>query len=255
MFARLFKSSKPWEEFEAGRKAWSEFSAREQEQIINAYMPKVRFLAQQQKKRVPVSIEANDLVSAGVLGLMEALGKYRPETGYAFSTYAEARINGAMLDEMRRRDPLSRSTRNMVKAIMAASEKFEHKKGRKPSEKELVKLTGLSLAEVRTGLQAMEQQITTDMSLLAETLSNEALESGGTPYRQAIRNEIVAHIRSCLEELSERDQFILSMYYLEEYSLREIATALKVSEGRVSQLRSQAQKRLHDLYVARFGTR
>ncbi len=253
MFAALFKTAKPWEMFEEGRKAWQDFSAREQEAIIRNYMPKVRYLAQKQKSRVPAHIEYNDLLSAGMMGLMEALGKYRPESGFAFTTYAEGRIKGAMLDEMRRRDPLSRGTRALVKALQEAIDKYENKRGKKPGERELARMTGLSLEEVRSGLQAMEQQVTTDMDLLAETLSNEAMESGGTPFKSAIRNEVVANIRSLLARLSERENFILSMSYIEEYSLREIADALHVSEGRVSQLRSQALKKLRDLYVRCYG--
>ncbi len=254
MFATLFKkSATPLELFEKGSKSWQEFTGREQESIIRSCIPKVRYLAQMQKNRVPAHIDLNDLVSAGMMGLMEALNKYRPETGFAFTTYAESRIKGAMLDEMRRRDPLSRATRAIVKSLQEAMDRFEYKKGRKPTENELAKLTRLSLNEVRQGLQALEQQITTDMDLLAETLSNEAMESGGVPFKQAIRNEVTANIRSLLSRLSERDNFILSMSYIEEYSLREIADALHVSEGRVSQLRTQALKRLRDLYAKHYG--
>ena len=253
MFAALFKKASPWDMFEEGKKSWQDFNAREQEAIIRNYMPKVRYLAQKQKSRVPAHIEYNDLLSAGMMGLMEALGKYRPESGFAFTTYAEGRIKGAMLDEMRRRDPLSRGTRALVKALQEAIDKYENKRGKKPGERELARMTGLSLEEVRSGLQAMEQQVTTDMDLLAETLSNEAMESGGTPFKSAIRNEVVANIRSLLARLSERENFILSMSYIEEYSLREIADALHVSEGRVSQLRSQALKKLRDLYVRCYG--
>ena len=241
MFAALFKKASPWDMFEEGKKSWQDFNAREQEAIIRNYMPKVRYLAQKQKSRVPAHIEYN------------ALGKFRPESGFAFTTYAEGRIKGAMLDEMRRRDPLSRGTRALVKALQEAMDRYENKRGKRPNENELCKLTGLSLEEVRSGLQAMEQQVTTDMDLLAETLSNEAMESGGTPFRTASRNEVVANIRAMLGKLSERENFILSMSYIEEYSLREIADALKVSEGRVSQLRTQALKKLRDLYTRNFG--
>ena len=253
MFAALFKKANPWDMFEEGKKSWQDFNAREQEAIIRNYMPKVRYLAQKQKSRVPAHIEYNDLLSAGMMGLMEALGKFRPESGFAFTTYAEGRIKGAMLDEMRRRDPLSRGTRALVKALQEAMDRYENKRGKRPNENELCKLTGLSLEEVRSGLQAMEQQVTTDMDLLAETLSNEAMESGGTSFRTASRNEVVANIRAMLGKLSERENFILSMSYIEEYSLREIADALKVSEGRVSQLRTQALKKLRDLYTRNFG--
>ncbi len=254
MFACLRRSAKPWEEFERGSRSWNEFSSRDQDAIVGQYLPKVRYLAQMLKKRVPISMDYNDLFNAGVLGLLDALRKYDPRSSNLFSTYAENRINGAMKDELRSRDPLSRATRALVRELSAAADSFERKYGRRPSETELARAAGLPLDDVRRGLQAMEQQMgATDMSLLAETLTNESLESGGTPCNDAIRNEVVANIRSCLAELNQREQFILTMSYVEEYSLKEIAKALKVSEGRVSQLRSQAIRRLQDLYTKRFG--
>ena len=258
MFAALLKNRKAnasnvVSDFEKGVRSWSDLSEREQGIVYKHYEPKVRFLAQRQKSRVPAHMDFKDLMSAGTEGLLDALYKFRPEMGYAFSTYAESRILGAMLDEMRAHDPLSRGTRAIVRAITAAADKFEHKKGRRPSDVELAKLTRLSVEDVRMGLQAIEQQYTTDMDMLAETLSNEALESGGAPERMTSRNEMVANIRALLRQLSERDNFILSMSYMEDYTLREIAEALGVSEGRVCQLRTQALKRLHNLYVANFG--
>ncbi len=252
MFA-LFKTASPCDLFEKGKKTWNEFSSREQTVIIEAYLPKVRYLAQTLKKRVPESMEYNELFNAGVLGLLDAARKYDSSCGNTFSTYAENRIKGAMLDELRSKDPLSRGTRSLVKTLNAAIDKYEVRYGRRPGETELTKLTTLSLDEVRRGLEAMEQLVSTDMSVLAENLTNESIESGGTPCDNAIRNEIVANMRVCLTMLNERERFILSMYYVEEYTMKDIATVLKVSEGRVSQLRSQAIRCLHKFYMERFG--
>ncbi len=256
MFAALFRKSveeKPWEALEEGRKSWQEMNAREQEAVVCHYAPKVRFLAQQQKVRLPFHVEFSDLQSAGMLGLVEALGKYRADAGTRFSTYAEDRICGAITDELRRRDPHSRGVRCLMKKISAESEKFEHEYGRQPSEKELCRLTGLSESDVRTGLRAMEQQLSVDISQLAECLSQEDRESGGTPYASASRKEQHAILLSLLAELPSREQFILTMSYLEECSLKEIGEVLGISEGRVSQLRTQTLKRLNALYIERFG--
>ena len=256
MFAALLKNrnaSNAVEDFEKGIRSWDELSAREQGLVYQHYQPKVRYLAQKQKSRVPAHMDFDDLKSAGNEGLLDALQRFRPEMGYTFSTYAETRINGAMFDEMRAHDPLSRGTRTIVRVITAAADTFEHKKGRRPSDVELARLTRLSVEDVRMGLQAIEQQHTTDMDMLAETLSNEARESGGAPERMTSRNELVANVRGLLRQLSERDNFILSMSFMEEYTLREIAEALGVTEGRVCQLRTQALKRLRELYVANYG--
>ncbi len=253
MFALFAKAASPRELFEEGRKSWNEFSPREQNAIVDAYLPKVRYLAQTLKKRVPGSVEYSDLFNAGVLGLLDAAHRYDPASGSTFSTYAENRINGAMLDELRRKDPLSRGTRALVRSLGAIMDRYEIRCGRRPTETELAREAKVSVEEVRRGLQAMEQQVSTDMSMLAETLTSESIESGGTPCSSAIRNEIIGNIRACLSELNEREQFILSMSYVEEYSLKEIASVLKVTEGRVSQLRSQAIRRLQRIYSERFG--
>lgn len=254
MFACLRKSVAPWQLFEEGRKSFKEFSAKDQEGIVTEYLPKVRYLAQLLKKRLPASMEYNELFNAGVLGLLDALNKYDPTSQNSFSTYAENRINGAMKDELRSRDPLSRGSRTLVKLLSSAQDNFERQHGRMPSEADLAKMCKLSIDEVRRGLTAMEQQMgTQDMYQLAETLTNDGLGSGGTPCNDAIRDEVVMHIRTCLAELNEREQFILSMSYVEECSLKEIASALKVSEGRVSQLRAQAIRHLSDRYMRRYG--
>ncbi len=253
MFALFHKAANPCELFEAGTRSWNEFSAREQNAIVDAYLPKVRYLAQSLKRRVPDSVEYSDLFNAGVLGLLDAAHRYDPAACNTFSTYAENRINGAMLDELRRKDPLTRGTRALVKTLNAIMDRYEIRLGRRPTEAELAREAKVSVEDVRRGLQAMEQLVSTDMSMLAETLTNESIESGGTPCSSAIRSEIIANIRACLAELNEREQFILSMSYVEEYPLKDIAAVLKVTEGRVSQLRSQAIRRLQRIYTERFG--
>ena len=253
MFAFLTKPKKPWELFEEGKKGWHEFSAQDQEAIVKAYMPKVRYLAQNLIKRVP-GIELEELFHAGVEGLMDAFSKYIPSSNNKFATYAENRINGAMKDELRSRDPLSRTTRTLVKTISQAQDLFERRRGRRATDEELAKICKLSIEEVRRGLVAMEQQMgAQDMSQLAETLTMDGLSSGGTPYNEAMRKEAASQIHACLASLNEREQFILSMSYVEEYSLKEIASILKVSEGRVSQLRSQAIRHLQQCYMKHFG--
>ena len=108
--ARLFRSNTPWDTFESGARTWEDFSAPDQEAIVSHYSQKIRFLAQRLKKRLPPSIELNELISSGTLGLMEALGKFRPDLGIKFDTYAENRIYGSMLDELRHQDCFTLST-------------------------------------------------------------------------------------------------------------------------------------------------
>ena len=108
--------SAPWEALETGATAWEDFSPAEQEAVVRHYAPKIRFLALRLKVKLPRSVELNEMISSGTLGLMEALGKFRPQLGIRFETYAETRIRGAMLDELRRLDWFPRSLRQRIRS-------------------------------------------------------------------------------------------------------------------------------------------
>ena len=116
----------PWEALETGATAWEKFSPAEQESVVRHYAPKIRFLALRLKAKLPRSVELGELISSGTLGLMEALGKFRPQLGIRFETYAESRIRGAMLDELRRLDWFPRSLRQRVRVLDEAMRKVEH---------------------------------------------------------------------------------------------------------------------------------
>ena len=105
----------PWEALETGATPWESFTPAEQESVVRHYAPKIRFLALRLKAKLPRSVELGELISSGTLGLMEALGKFRPQLGIRFETYAESRIKGAMLDELRRLDWFPRSLRQRVR--------------------------------------------------------------------------------------------------------------------------------------------
>ena len=107
----------PWEALETGATAWEDFSPAEQEAVVRHYAPKIRFLALRLKVKLPRSVELNEMISSGTLGLMEALGKFRPQLGIRFETYAETRIRGAMLDELRRLDWFPRSLRQRAQKV------------------------------------------------------------------------------------------------------------------------------------------
>lgn len=257
MFARLFKSNtakdQPWIELEKGTRSWNEFDRAEQDAIVAHFTPKVRFLVQQQKRRLPQHYDMGELMSAGLEGLVQALYRYDPSVGTSLGTFAESRIVGCMLDEMRRVDPLTRSARNSVRSLLSIIERFESRYGRTPSDAELARASGMSVERVREALKASESQLRMDMAPLAERLSADGEESGGSPYNQTDRRERVAHVRRMLEKLSGRDKYILSMIYLENLPMRDVARVLDVSEGRVSQLHSQAIERLRSLYLRHYG--
>ena len=160
----------PWEALETGATPWESFSPAEQESVVRHYAPKIRFLAMRLKAKLPRSVELGELISSGTLGLMEALGKFRPQLGIRFETYAESRIKGAMLDELRRLDWFPRSLRQRVRVLDEAMRKVEHEHGRQATEDELQKIKGLDLRDVRQGLEALQNQLWISLDAIQDTL-------------------------------------------------------------------------------------
>lgn len=244
--------SDPWEELETGARAWEDFSPGQQERIVRHYAPKIRFLALRLKGRLPRSVELGELISAGTLGLMEALGKFLPAMGIRFETYAENRIRGAMLDELRRLDWFPRSLRQRVRVLDEALRDMERALGRQPTEEELAKRTGLSQQEVRQGLEALQNQFWVSLEAIQDTVSCEA-EAGGEPYAVTSRRELTARVYPLVDTLTQREKLVLSLYYTDELNMRETAEVMGITEGRVSQLHSQALMRLRRNFMARYG--
>ena len=241
----------PWEALETGATPWESFSPAEQESVVRHYAPKIRFLALRLKAKLPRSIELGELISSGTLGLMEALGKFRPQLGIRFETYAESRIKGAMLDELRRLDWFPRSLRQRERVLDEAMRKVEHEQGRQATEDELQKITGLDMRDVRQGLEALQNQLWISLDAIQDTLSGEGPE-GGEPFRSTALQELVERVAPLIDRLTPREKLVLSLYYTDELNMRETAEVMGITEGRVSQLHSQALSRLrrefHNLY-------
>ena len=241
----------PWEALETGATPWESFSPAEQESVVRHYAPKIRFLALRLKAKLPRSIELGELISSGTLGLMEALGKFRPQLGIRFETYAESRIKGAMLDELRRLDWFPRSLRQRVRVLDEAMRKVEHEQGRQATEDELQKITGLDMRDVRQGLEALQNQLWISLDAIQDTISGEGPE-GGEPFRSTALQELVERVAPLVDRLTPREKLVLSLYYTDELNMRETAEVMGITEGRVSQLHSQALSRLrkefHNLY-------
>ena len=254
VLARLFSNeTSPWEHFENGSRQWEELTAAEQEAIIRHFAPKIRFLAQQMKRRLPRCADLNELISCGTLGLMEALGKFRPDLGIRVDTFAESRIRGAMLDHLRRQDWVTRSVRANVRLLSMACERIERTEGRVASEEELAEATGLPLKDVRNGLEAMQGQQHLPLDVFAESLSRDSLESGGVPCDEAIRSDLMEKLAGLMDCLTERESEVLGLFYVEELTVSEISRVLGLTEGRVSQLRTQGLARLRKQFARQYG--
>ena len=243
----------PWEALETGATAWENFSPAEQEAVVRHYAPKIRFLALRLKAKLPRSVELGELISSGTLGLMEALGKFRPQLGVRFETYAESRIRGAMLDELRRLDWFPRSLRQRVRILDEAMRKAEHEHGRQATEEELQAITGLPLRDVRQGLEALQNQVCLSLDAIQDTFSGDAQEPGGEPYRNTAFRELVERVAPLIDRLTPREKLVLSLYYTDELNMRETAEVMGITEGRVSQLHSQALSRLRKEFVSLYG--
>lgn len=248
-----FLDNKSWEKFESGSVAWPDFSSFDQEAIVCHYAPKIRFLASRLKAKLPKNIELSDLISAGSLGLMEALRRFRPQLGIRFETYAENRIKGAMLDELRKLDWFSRTLRQRIRQIDEASWKIENEKGCPATEEELHEVTGLAIKDIRIGLEALQNNAFLSLDVIQDTVAHHTSEKEGAPYEDTAATEIVDRVSKLIDTLTDREKLVLSLYYSDELNMSEAASVMGVTEGRVSQLHSQALTRLRREFLNQYG--
>lgn len=242
----------PWERMESGLTAWEDFTLPDKEKIVRHYAPKIRFLALRLKTKLPKNVELSEMVSAGTLGLLEALGKFQPQLGIRFETYAENRIRGAMLDELRRLDWFPRSLRQRVRQLDEAMWQIEQEQGRPPTVEELQTRTGLPAKEVYQGLEALQSQLCVSLDTIQDSLSGEQ-DSSGEPFRDTAKREMLDRVASLIDALTPREKLVLSLYYTDELNMRETAEVMGITEGRVSQLHSQALSRLRREFYQQFG--
>jgi RNA polymerase sigma factor for flagellar operon FliA len=219
--------------------------------LIKQYQPLVRKLAHYMMAKLPASVEVDDLIQVGLIGLADALSRYEATQGVQFETFATQRIRGAMLDELRGNDWMSRGSRKSQKDIETHMRRLEHRLGRSPTESEIAKEMGLTLADYQALLNKVrgtQLVYLEDMSRSNEDddnfLDRHVADADADPMNmlrdQRLRESLVAAIKS----LPEREQYIMSMYYEQDMNLKEIAAVLDVTESRVCQLHSQSIARL-----------
>ncbi len=219
------------------------------EQYVAQYAPLVKRIAHHLAARLPSSVQVDDLIQAGLIGLLDAIGHYDQAQGAQFETYATQRIRGAMLDELRDADWAPRSARKSMRAIEAAISRLEQKLGRAPGEQELADELKLPLAEFQRMLQdARGHQLVYYEDFQAEGdddfFERHAADQRPDPLGQIEDDGFRAALVDAIRILPEREQMVMSLYYEEELNLKEIGAVLGVTESRVSQLHSQAVARL-----------
>lgn len=243
----------PWELLDTGEKLWEDFSAQAQEKIIRHYAPKIRFIALRLKAKIPRNIDMGELISAGTLGLLEALGKFRAQYGIKFETYAESRIKGAMIDELRRLDWFPRSFRQRLRILDEIMRSIEHDEGRIATEAELQERTGYDLKEVRECLEALQNQLWVSLESVQEFIAEDSPKDTSEPYSTAVAKELGERLAPLIDNLTNREKLVLSLYYADEMNMRETAEIMGITEGRVSQLHAQAIARLRRNFYNTYG--
>lgn len=214
--------------------------------VIEQYLPLVRRQAFSLKVRLPAGVDVDDLIQAGVEGLLSCVDRFDAESGVAFSTYAHQRIRGAMIDELRSRDWLPRSVRRSGRELESTLRRLEQELGRPPEEREVAAALDMSLAEYQqllldtnNGLVLSYDDVLTDNPNL-ETSDEET----PAPEAQVSNDQLKQLLMAAIDALPEREKLVMTLYYQEELNLKEIGAVLDVTESRVSQLHSQAIKRI-----------
>jgi RNA polymerase sigma factor for flagellar operon FliA len=219
--------------------------------ILLEQMPQVRYIARHIHDRLPQHVPIEDLIHAGVLGLMDALTKYDETRQVQFRTYAKFRIRGAILDSLRELDWSPRDLRRKARLIEVATARISHELGRSATEQEIANELGLSLDSFQhllgeldgldLGSFHVESNDQSHDDDLCEYLPGNPEES---PYFLTMRGELHNLLVRAIEELSEKEKQVLSLYYYEELNMKEIGAVLGVGESRVSQIHSLVLLRL-----------
>jgi RNA polymerase sigma factor for flagellar operon FliA len=227
------------------KELWREYRATGSPELRNRlvlqYAPLVKYVAGRVRSGLPQTVDAADLVSEGVFGLIDAIDKFDLDRGLEFQTYAVPRIKGAMIDALRAQDWVPRSVRDKIRAIEKATTTLQARLDRVPSEAEIATEMGISAHALRdlyakvsyTSVSATEDLVVVD----------EAPAPGDAMEDDAVRAVLLRHVR----ELRERDQVIVALYYYEGFTLAEIGRVLGVTESRVSQLHTRAVLALRSL--------
>jgi RNA polymerase sigma factor for flagellar operon FliA len=223
------------------------------DQLVLEYAPLIKYIAQKIAARLPANIELDDLISSGVIGLMDAMEKYDVSRDNKFKTYAEFRIRGAILDELRAQDWVPRSVREKAKILEKCYAKIEQQRGRQATDEEVCQELGITqpeyhdlLNQVRS-VSLLSYDDISHFSKADKRALHGVAENGTkapTPFSEVNVAYIKRMIAEAIQDLPEKQRLVLSLYYYEDLNLKEIGKVLDVTESRVSQLHTQAILRL-----------
>ncbi|MEA5097356.1 MAG: RNA polymerase sigma factor FliA [Burkholderiaceae bacterium] len=218
--------------------------------LITEHAPLVKKLAHLMKAKLPPSVEVDDLIQAGMMGLLDAINRYEEVHGAQFETYAMQRIRGSMLDELRNSDWVPRSLRQNMRKIETAIQKLQQKLGRPPNESEVAAQLKVPLATYQemlgegSGHQLIYYEDFHDNEENEHFLDRYATEVADDPLQVLMNSDFRYAVIDAIDGLPEREKVLMGLYYEQEMNLKEIGAIMGVSESRVSQLHSQAIARL-----------
>jgi RNA polymerase sigma factor for flagellar operon FliA len=222
----------------------------QREALVNQYADLVKKMAYQIKAKLPASVEADDLIQAGMMGLLDAAGKYQDNQGAQFKTYASQRIHWAIMDELRSADWLPRNVRKQMRDVEKAIASLQNSLGRAPSESEVAKKLKITITDYF--------QILTDcgghqLIYFEDVHKNEDEDHFLDRFIQNNKSDVIngllsrdfkEALKQAIEALPEREKILMGLYYEQELNLKEIGAVMSVTESRVSQMHSQAVARI-----------
>jgi len=226
----------------------------DRDQLVQRFMPLVKRVAYHLLARLPASVQFDDLVQNGMIGLLDAMERYQEGFGAQFETYATQRVRGAMLDGLRENDWLPRSLRRELRRIEAAISQLEHAHGRAPSESELADALKMSLPDYQKTLQdARGHQLVYFDDFAGEGdedfLERHFTDNDADPANILEDRNTREMLVQAIGQLPEREKMMMALYYEQELNLREIGEVMGVTESRVCQLHTQAVARLRSQFL------
>ncbi len=237
----------------------------EKEAVIQEMLPYIKYTAYRLAWRLPPQLTVEDLISVGIMGLLDAIERFDPSRQTSLKTFAEHRIRGAMLDEIRSADWTPKHLQSKILHLRRTYASLEQELGRPPREEEVAEALGIELNELYKLLQEANQSVQLSLEEIAEKVDrngngeyniHEHLEdvAGESPFEFCEKEEIKQKLAEAIQELPERERLILSLYYWDELTFKEIGQVLELSESRVCQLHSQALMRIKAKFKEVYGT-
>jgi len=246
---------------------WKEYKGTNskvaKDKLLVEYASLVKYIVNRIAINLPASVNRDDLISSGILGLIRAVETFEPERGFKFETYAGHKIRGAVLDELRAQDWVPRSVRQKSREIQRAYAKLENELGRMPYDDEVSEAMGISQKEFEdmlsdvapTTIISLEEAMPDRSTDAKEIRIIDTIEDPGSdnPLKEMGFNEVKNILKETIANLPEKEKLVIALYHYEELTLKEIGVVLDISESRVSQIHSKAILKLRARLMQRIS--